>query len=164
MQFSLLLPYAALLRLLFNCSIAVPMPLHWVWSYLIAMQTEQAIARRVSLLLLCLFGVASAFFGWQHRQQRRRPRYHPMMSTSTSSTSTKNRILRKVDDWACVSNCGACCKLGINKRVWFSFPLLEVDHNIPSCSVCMETQVQSSLGPIWILICLQKSLKNTNRW
>ena len=23
-----------------------------------------------------------------------------------------NRILRRVDNWACVRNCGACCKLG----------------------------------------------------
>ena len=34
-------------------------------------------------------------------------------SSSTSLFSSyKDQILRKVDNWACVKNCGACCKLG----------------------------------------------------
>ena len=33
-------------------------------------------------------------------------------SSSSLPSSYKDQILRKVDNWACVKNCGACCKLG----------------------------------------------------
>ena len=29
-----------------------------------------------------------------------------------SDENIDDRILRKIDKWACVKNCGACCKLG----------------------------------------------------
>jgi len=31
---------------------------------------------------------------------------------SSSSDEFSSLILRRVDKWACVKNCGACCKLG----------------------------------------------------
>ena len=36
---------------------------------------------------------------------------HVRMRTSMSATASGS-ILRRVDKWACVSGCGACCKLG----------------------------------------------------
>ena len=59
----------------------------------------------------------SISFGWmrthQLRYSRSTTRYCPFsMSSSTPPIPTRDRILRKVDKWACISNCGACCKLG----------------------------------------------------
>lgn len=34
------------------------------------------------------------------------------MSSSTSTQQSGNEILRRIDQWACVKSCGACCKLG----------------------------------------------------
>lgn len=31
---------------------------------------------------------------------------------SMSTSSTEGMIMRRVDQWACVKDCGACCKLG----------------------------------------------------
>eukprot|EP01039_Chlorochromonas_danica_P005124 gene5124-5630_t len=35
-----------------------------------------------------------------------------LASTSSSSEDLDNTILRKVQNWACIKQCGACCKLG----------------------------------------------------
>ncbi len=33
-------------------------------------------------------------------------------STSGESVNSGSIILRQIDEWACIKNCGACCKLG----------------------------------------------------
>ena len=35
---------------------------------------------------------------------------------SSATNDFSDQVLRKVDKWACVKNCGACCKLG--KTYW----------------------------------------------
>lgn len=34
------------------------------------------------------------------------------LSRLRAEATTDTNILRKIDDWACIKNCGACCKLG----------------------------------------------------
>ena len=35
-----------------------------------------------------------------------------MTDSSSENVESSDKILRKVNAWACVKNCGACCKLG----------------------------------------------------
>ena len=55
------------------------------------------------LNFLLMFPKISAFFS---SRLNRCPLCHPV------ACATNDLILRKVDKWACVKNCGACCKLG----------------------------------------------------
>lgn len=32
--------------------------------------------------------------------------------SATKATATDTNILKRIDNWACIKNCGACCKLG----------------------------------------------------
>lgn len=46
-----------------------------------------------------------------------------------SASSDNNNILRRVDKWACVKDCGACCKLGpIESRPQLNEYLNEIDY------------------------------------
>lgn len=44
------------------------------------------------------------------RQYRLKPTIYKMQSESATSGNVE--VLKRIGDWACVKNCGACCKLG----------------------------------------------------
>jgi len=56
-------------------------------------------------------------------------RIHTHRVTMMSASSDNNNILRRVDKWACVKDCGACCKLGpIESRPQLNEYLNEIDY------------------------------------
>ena len=74
------------------------------------------------VILVCSYFCANVSYRWMgvNKQQQcssRTVHYRLRCSSSsislTSAAITEKKILRKVDNWACVRNCGACCKLGI---------------------------------------------------
>jgi len=63
------------------------------------------------LTFLCYF---PTLHGFLVPSTLRHPRRHQLAASSSSSggVSSTDPILRRIDKWACVKGCGACCKLG----------------------------------------------------
>ena len=71
----------------------------------------------LTIFLTCFsLGISYGWRGthWLRHSSSTSCSHHLSMSSLTPPTSANNKILRKVDKWACISNCGACCKLGMS--------------------------------------------------
>lgn len=78
------------------------------------------------LELFVVFTLMWCYQGYLHGTIVRKINKHVSI---LQSCSDGNNILKRVDKWACVKNCGACCKLGpIDSRPDLSSYLSEIDY------------------------------------
>ena len=73
------------------------------------MQPNSQISSSSLFVIVLLFLCSTSVYSFRPRKSHSLRHIVRVSSTSPSSTDP---ILRRIDKWACVKGCGACCKLG----------------------------------------------------